>query len=627
MRVDGTLAVDASLVDSKLSHARFAAQRVKDAVVDQFRDRTGERPSVDTEAPDLRINLFVRRDRASLAVDLSGGGLHRRGWRQGQGGAPLKETLACAMLIRAGWPDVAADGGSLLDPMCGSGTLPIEAVRMAADIAPGLQRHHDGLRGWLQFDAALWQRLLAEANDRAARGRAAFTSDVEARDNDPDIIGVARRNAEAAGVAGLIRFAAGALAELPAAGDRKPGLVICNPPYDERLAADAALYRQLGERLRNGYAGWRAGILTADDALGRATGLHADRRYMLFNGALRCSLLRIDRIPPPAERGTRPQAPLGESAQMVANRLRKNLQRLRRWREREGVDCYRVYDADLPEYSAAIDVYRECEGERRTFLHMQEYQAPSDIPEEVTRNRLADLVRAAMHVFELPRDQVALKTRARGKGGSKYGVLDRRGEAIVVQEHGLRFEVNLFDYLDTGLFLDHRPARAYLRQLAMGRDVLNLFGYTGAASVHAAAGGAGTTTTVDLSATYLEWAGRNLALNRFTGTAHRLVQADVIRWLGEERGRYDLIFCDPPTFSNSARAGDFDVQRDHVAMLRACLERLRQGGVLLFSNNFRRFRLDEDAFSGADVRELGEAMLPPDFARNPRIHRVWEFRR
>jgi 23S rRNA (guanine2445-N2)-methyltransferase / 23S rRNA (guanine2069-N7)-methyltransferase len=623
---DGTLAVDASLVDSQITHARFAVQRVKDAVVDQFRDAVDERPSVDTEAPDVRINLFVRRDRATLSIDLSGGGLHRRGWRIAQGGAPLKETLACAMLLRAGWPTIAAAGGALLDPMCGSGTLLIEGVRMAADVAPGLQRRHDGLRGWKQFDPGLWRRIEDEARQRAERGLAAFTNPVEGRDADPQAIEHARANAASAGLADRIVFHVGAVADLPPA-TQPNGLVICNPPYDERLAADAALYRQLGTRLREGHAGWSAAILTADEALGRATGLHADRRYMLFNGALRCSLLRIDRIEGRAERRPRTATPLSEGAAMVANRLRKNLQRLRKWREREGIDCFRAYDADLPEYAAAIDVYEEAAGERRRFLHVQEYQAPRSIPEEVAAARLADLVRAAIDVFEVPRDHIALKTRLRGKGGSKYGVIERRGEVLQVREDGLLFEVNLFDYLDTGLFLDHRPVRRHLRQLAAGRRMLNLFGYTGSASVHAAAGGAASTTTVDLSATYLDWAGRNLALNGFAGGTHRLVQADTLRWLAAERGRYDLIFCDPPTFSNSTRAGDFDVQRDHPALLSAALERLSQGGLLVFSTNSRRFQLDEEALAGNDIRELGAAMLPPDFARNPRIHRVWEVRR
>jgi 23S rRNA (guanine2445-N2)-methyltransferase / 23S rRNA (guanine2069-N7)-methyltransferase len=314
---------------------------------------------------------------------------------------------------------------------------------------------------------------------------------------------------------------------------------------------------------------------------------------------------------------------------MIANRLRKNLRKLAPWRKREGVDCFRAYDADLPEYAAAIDVYTEDADEApRAFLHVQEYQAPSTIPEADARRRFGEIVRAAGEVFAVPREQIAIKTRARGKGGSKYGAMAERGEFIVVREGAARLRVNLFDYLDTGLFLDHRPLRMRIALVAKGKRFLNLFAYTGAASVQAAVGGAASTTSVDLSATYLQWAADNLTLNGCTGSAHRLVQADAIAWLEAERGQYDLVFCDPPTFSNSARAEDFDVQREHVRLLRAALARLAPGGVLYFSNNFRRFKLDEPALSSvAQIRDISAATIPPDFERNPRIHRCWEIRR
>lgn len=619
---EGTLAVDASLVQSRLNHERYAAQKTKDAIVDQLRAAHGARPSVDTEAPDVRVDLFVRRDRASLAIDLSGGGLHRRGWRVAQGAAPLKETLACAVLIRGGWPQLAAQGGALLDPMCGSGTLLIEGARMAADVAPGLGRAHDGLRGWLACDHALRERLWHEAEERATTGLARLGSRVFGSDADPEAVANARRNVAAAGLDVHIELAQRALVDGRPPADATPGLVACNPPYDARMAADASLYRQIGDLLRAHFTGWRAAVLCGDEGLARALGLPG-KRYVLFNGALGCTLACAG-LEARAPRPPRAAAPLSDGAQMVANRLRKNLRGLKAWRQREGVDCYRAYDADLPEYSAAVDVYTEAEGERRTYLHVQEYQAPAEIPVEDTQRRFRELVEAAAEVFELPRERIASKTRARGKGGSKYGVMARRGETLVVAEAGLRFEVNLFDYLDTGLFLDHRPARARLRGLAAGRDVLNLFCYTGTATVHAAAGGARSTTSVDLSATYLEWAARNLKLNGLGGAQNRLVQADVMAWLAAERGRYDVVFCDPPTFSNSSRAGDFDIQRDHVALLRACLARLRPGGMVLFSTNARRFRLDADALGQVAIRETSAERLPPDFARNPKIHRCWE---
>ena len=317
----------------------------------------------------------------------------------------------------------------------------------------------------------------------------------------------------------------------------------------------------------------------------------------------------------------------GPGAAMVANRLRKNQRRLGRWARRSGISCYRVYDADLPEYAAAVDLYLEAGGGQRLFAHVQEYQAPRKIPEDVAAGRLAELVDAVAAVFELPQDRVSVKVRARGKGGSKYGRMADTGERLVVREGRVRLEVNLFDYLDTGLFLDHRPVRMRLAREAAGKRFLNLFCYTGAATVHAAAGGASGSVSVDLSATYLAWAGRNLALNDLAGDPHRLVQADVMTWLAQDAGTYDLIFCDPPTFSNSKRAQDFDVQREHVRLLELATARLSRDGLLLFSNNFRRFRLDEEGVARfADCREISSETLDPDFERNPRIHRCWELR-
>jgi 23S rRNA (guanine2445-N2)-methyltransferase / 23S rRNA (guanine2069-N7)-methyltransferase len=283
------------------------------------------------------------------------------------------------------------------------------------------------------------------------------------------------------------------------------------------------------------------------------------------------------------------------------------------------VQCYRIYDADLPEYAAAIDVYGD-------HLHIQEYQAPATIDEETARQRWREIVRVASEVFAIPRERIALKQRYRGKGGEKYGRMAQRDEFLTVPEGGLQFLVNLWDYLDTGLFLDHRPLRGRVRELARGKRFLNLFCYTGAVSVYAAAGGAASTTSVDLSTTYLEWASRNLALNTFIGARHRLVQADAATFLERDRDHYELIYVDPPTFSNSKRAEDFDVQRDHVRLLKLCAERLAPGGLILFSNNYRRFQLDTEALAGWDIREISASTIPFDFERNARIHRAWELR-
>ena len=628
---EGTLAVDAHVSGPTLTHERYAAQRVKDAIVDRIRANHGVRPSVDVDAPDLRINFVLRKGRGFLSIDLGGGALHRRGWRQSQGDAPLKENLAAAMLIRGGWPRIHGEGGALLDPMCGSGTLLIEGALMVADEAPGLLRWQGVAPSrWLGFDGKAWQALQQEAGQRAQAGRAALKPVFFGADSDPKALHAALANADRAGLGNLIRLdrkPISALAPLPF----ERGLVACNPPYNQRLAADAELYREIGDALRRAVPTWRASLLCGDAELAFATGLRAKKKYTMFNGTVECTLLLCDPIQPPARElasSASEPAPLSDGAAMVANRLRKNLKRLKSWRLRNGIGCYRVYDADLPEYSAAVDIYQEVDGAQRQFLHVQEYAAPDTIPEADSRRRFGELLAALHDVFSLPREQIVVKTRSRGKGGSKYGRMDQAGEFFVVAEGAARLRVNLQDYLDTGLFLDHRPLRLRIAQEARGKRFLNLFSYTGVATVQAAVGGASQTTSVDLSATYLEWAGQNLALNRVTGPEHRLVQADAVRWLESDRGEYDLIFCDPPTFSNSARAEDFDTQRDHVRLLHACMARLAPGGLLLFSNNFRRFRLDEEAISEfALIHAISAQTIDPDFEHNPRIHRAWELRR
>ncbi|HET8818391.1 MAG TPA: bifunctional 23S rRNA (guanine(2069)-N(7))-methyltransferase RlmK/23S rRNA (guanine(2445)-N(2))-methyltransferase RlmL, partial [Xanthomonadaceae bacterium] len=468
-----------------------------------------------------------------------------------------------------------------------------------------------------------------DALERATAGRAALAEVFHGRDNDPHAIASARLNAEAAGVAAAIDFRPADITVLegPAlagAASAANGVVVCNPPYDARLAADPALYRALGDALRRAVPEWRASLLCGDRELAHATGLRAKKTYQVFNGPIECTLLVCDVVAPPQRRRADAPPVLSEGATMVANRLRRNQRKLKAWRDREDVACYRAYDADLPEYAAAIDVYATDEPEPRTFLHVQEYAAPADIPEDLQRRRLADLLAAAREVFDVPREQVAVKTRARGRGGSKYGHFDTRGEFVTVREGDVRLRVNLFDYLDTGLFLDHRPMRLRIAAEAEDTRFLNLFGYTGAATVHAAAGRARQTTTVDLSATYLEWCAHNLAINELTGPRHRLVQADALAWLQADTARYDLVFCDPPTFSNSKRARDFDIQARHVDLLRAAIARLAPGGTLYFSNNFRRFRLDEQAITQfANIEDISPSTIPPDFERNPRIHRTW----
>jgi len=620
-----TFAVDAHVSGPELTHAQFAALRVKDAIVDRLRAETGHRPDVDVESPDVRLNLVVRKGKAVLSIDLGSGALHRRGWRGAQGDAPLKENLAAAVLARGGWPAPYLQGGGLLDPMCGSGTLLIEGALMAADVAPGLQRHGQGLPSrWTGFDVAGWNALCADARERARVGLASLRPVFHGSDADANVIRSARGNAESAGVLDAIDFAARDISDVPAPAEAY-GLVVCNPPYDVRLAATPALYRSLGESLKRATPEWGASLLCGDEDLARATGLRWRKLYPLRNGALECALLVCASIRPPVPEGVA-AAGLSDGATMVANRIRKTLKASRTWRDRDGVTCWRAYDADIPEYAAAVDVYTAID-DPRPWLHVQEYAAPADIPEDVARRRLADLLAAVREVFGVERERVALKTRRIAKGGSKYGQMDQRGETLRVREGDAILRVNLFDYLDTGLFLDHRPLRMRIARESRGKRFLNLFCYTGATTVHAALGGATVTTSVDLSGTYLQWLADNLRENGLGGVQHALVQADAMSWLRAERAKFDLVFCDPPTFSNSKRAGDFDVQREHVELLRLAMDRLTSDGVLYFSNNARRFKLDVEAIRAfAEIEDISPSTIPPDFARNPRIHRAWRLR-
>jgi len=634
-----TLAVDFSGSVPGVGHTRFGAQRVKDAVVDQFRERTGERPSVDRLAPTLRINVHAGRAAVVVAIDLSGDSLHRRGYRGAQGAAPLKEHLAAAILLRSAWPAIAEAGGAFVDPLCGSGTLPIEAALIAADIAPGLTRRRFGFEGWRRHDAALWKELRAEAESRCAPERLA-PGRIRGYDRDPLVLRDAEANALRAGLGDRVSFTRSELAALPAA-QAPTGLIAVNPPYGERLGdveTLRGLYALLGERLRTGYLGWDAAVLTGNPVLGRELGINARRTHRMMNGPIECRLLRI-RIDPgefdrPYEPGRPPPidaeaARARPGAQMFANRLAKNIAKLSGWARSESISCYRLYDADMPEYAFAIDLYQtDPQASHGRWLYVQEYAPPATVDKARARARREEALSVLPEVTGLTLDAIYWRTRRPQKGTRQYEQLDDRAERVVVDEDGLKFLVNFTDYLDTGLFLDHRRTRARIRHAAKDRRFLNLFCYTGAATVHAVAGGARTTTSIDMSRTYLDWARSNMEINGFRGEAHRFVQADCLQWLAVDDGeRYDLIFLDPPTFSNSKRMQrEFDLQRDHVALIRSTLERLGPEGLLLFSTNFRRFQLDQEPLADLAVSDITRATIPRDFERDQHAHHCFEIR-
>ncbi len=633
-----TLACEFTGRHPAITHSHFGALRLKDGICDQLRDATGARPDIDADAPDVRVVAHASGARVTLYVDLAGETLARRGYRLNKGEAPLRENLAAGILLRAGWPAIAAQGGAFLDPMCGSGTLVIEAALLAADRAPGLGRTRWGFERWAGHDATAWSALREEAH---ARARADAGVPIAGSDVDGAVLRAATGNAERAGVAGIVRFVQCAVRDArppaPPGGGTGRGLVATNPPYGERLgdAREAlAAHRELGEALRAHFAGWQAAILTAAPEAARALSLRSFRTHELWNGAIECRLLRIDLDDPGAPAradGALPDADAALAASpgavMFANRIAKNMKALAKQAAREQVGCYRLYDADMPEYALAIDRYAEG-GTGDVHLYVQEYAAPPSIDPQAARRRRAEALAALPAATGVVRERIHLRVRQRQRGASQYEQLARERATIVAEEDGLRVELNFSDYLDTGLFLDHRLVRRRIRALAAGRRFLNLFCYTATATLHAAAGGAAHTLSVDMSATYLDWAARNFALNGLARDRHELLQADCLKFIAEARpAQWDLVFLDPPTFSNSKRMeGVLDTQRDHAGMIAQCMRLLAPGGLLVFSTNAQRFRLDDDVVRRWQVADVSAAGIPFDFARNPRIHRCFEIR-
>jgi 23S rRNA (guanine2445-N2)-methyltransferase / 23S rRNA (guanine2069-N7)-methyltransferase len=625
-----TLACECSGANAAIRHTLYGSQLLKDAVCDGLRESTGQRPDIEPERPDVRLHLHVEPSTALISVDFSGESLHRRGYRTEGGRAPLKENVAAAILLRAGWVELERAGGALVDPMCGSGTFLTEAALIAGDIAPALAREYFGFLGWRGHDPELWERLRAEALAR----RAARTPRrcISGSDVDAGAVRMALENGASAAVADWLHVERRALSAAVPPPGVVSGLVVTNPPYGERIGSEsglAELYAELGGVLRERFHGWQAAILSGNPDLARHLGMYAKRTHRVFNGELECRLLRFDlgetRAPrtPEAARAERVQRP---GAQMFANRLRKNLARLEPWAEREHIDCYRLYDADMPEYAFAIDLY----GREPRHVCLQEYAAPKTVDIQGARERRRDVLAALPQVLQVPLEQIHSRVRKPQKGAEQYQKRALDAGRIAVREAGLEFWVNFGDYLDTGLFLDHRIVRGLLRGWARDADFLNLFCYTGSATVYAAAGGARSSVSVDLSNTYLDWAHDNLVRNGFAGPKHALSRADCRKWLEEEsaRGpRFDLIFLDPPTFSNSKRMqGVLDVQRDHAVMIRQALQLLRPAGRLVFSTNYTRFKLDTAALGEFDIEAISARTVPKDFERHARIHRCYVVR-
>lgn len=666
---DAAFPVSGRSVKSQLSSVPACQKIVKKAIVERLRaaHHVEELPE---SAHRVAIEISMLGDVATLTIDTSGDGLHKRGYRQLIGEAQLKETLAAGLVLLSVW----RPNRPLVDPFCGSGTIPIEAALIGRNIAPGLYRTFDAVE-WGIIPDAMWDASDEEAKDLAT-GKLAFP--IHGYDISEDALSLARHHAKRAGVPDVVRFSQRDFKDLTS--KLEYGCIITNPPYGERIGRGRELedmYRGFPHVLRR-LPTWSTHVLTSWDDLEALVGQEATRRRKLFNAQIECTYYQFLGPRPPKgmeapatseadipetaegpgaeaeveEHEKAPAAPRAESREEAAGFgglrprdvkeidefaacLANNARHLRKYPTR-GITCYRVYERDMPDVPVVIDRYEDA-------VHIAEYEREHSRTPAQQADWLDAVAVRAGDVLGVDRRRVFVKNKHRQRGLTQHERVADERKTFEVNEGGLKFEVNLSDYVDTGLFLDHRLTRDMVRGEASGRRVLNLFCYTGSFTVYAAGGGAMTTTSVDLSNTYLEWAGRNLELNGFEWwgedgretappprAGNRLVRGDVMDWLRVrrtrgERGTYDLAIVDPPTFSNSKRTDDvFDVQRDHVEMLGLVSELLSPEGVVYFSNNNRRFKLDEAGLveAGYSGREISRRTVPPEY-RNTRIHRCW----
>ena len=634
-----TFAIDCSVSHSQINHNKYAALKTKDAIVDQFRDDTGDRPNVETDQPDVRLNLYIHNDKASLSLDLSGDSLHKRGYRIEGEHAPLKENLAAAILMRCQWPKRAKDGEALVDPMCGSGTLIIEAAMMAADIAPGIIRDYYGFTSWQYFDESLWEKIKKDALQRREAGLKTLSS-ITGYDASRHAVKAAEVNLRAIGLLPHVHVEKRDISEANVRKQDDKGILIVNPPYGVRLSNKDEvneLYELLGHQFQKEFKGWDASVFTDSLELGKSIPLRAHKIHTLYNGALECKLLHFH-IDPKFYFDTHRKFRVieedqrSENAKMFANRLKKNIKHLRKWAKRENINAYRLYDADLPEYALAIDIYA-CSNvnpdiNHDIFLNVQEYEAPSTIDSKTAERRLNEALSIAVECLDIKQENLFIKQRKQQKGSKQYEKLDSDPDMKIVEEAGHKFYVNFSNYLDTGLFLDHRVTRKMIEEFAKDTHFLNLFSYTSSVSVYAAKGGALSTTSVDMSNTYLDWSAKNFELNGIFGENHEFIRANCIEWLKIQRKKFDLIFLDPPSFSNSKKMeDDFNIQDDHIDLIRQTMELLSPDGILIFSNNYRKFKLDSKNFKDYIVENITEKTIPLDFKRNQKIHHCWMFSR
>lgn len=620
LRIDGSFKVRFSGLNEDIRNTQFGAQWIKDQIVDLLRTPEGQRPNISNN-PDLVVSVNLHKGKASLGIDLNQKGLHQRGYRDPETYYAMHENVAAAVLIRAGWPKLIQENTAticFIDPLCAAGEIITEAALMAFDIAPALLRGATVAQRWLKHDADLYSQLLSEARERQQAGLAQAASfKFIACEADKQKLTTAKSDWAALNLPNIQWLNQDPTQIDFTAYQVNKGLLVSKLPFDSEQNALVwrTTYSELGKAVAVLGENFQAALFAPAEAPLAFTDLFYSKIYRFLNGRDEYQLWTLDKL-------VQKQKPTTWIAEDFANRIEKNLRKLKSFIQRGHTNAYRIYDADIPEYAVAVDRYTD-------WLHVQEYAPPASIDEKTAQQRLDQVLITLSEVLKITPEKIVLKQRKRQKGLEQYERQAQAGQSLVVHENGVRFKVNLSDYLDTGLFLDHRPMRFWMQQQAQGKSVLNLFCYTGAVSVHAAVGGASRVDSVDLSATYLAWAEENFQLNylKLNPYKYRMIRANAVEWLADCKQRYDLIFLDPPTFSNSKRMQEvFDVQRDHVELLHTAMRLLENNGILVFSNNFRKFKLDPVISAHYAVEDYRLPSIPEDFQRDTKIHGCWLLR-
>lgn len=641
VRKGATIAVEAHGTNECLRNTQFTALKVKDAVCDSLRVSWGVRPNVDAKNPDFQVNVALHAQKATVYLNLSGPSLHRRGYREDgvQTVAPLKETLAAGILMAAGWPQVAKEGGVLVDPMCGSGTLAIEGALMATNRAPGLLRERWGFEGWAAHSEDLWAQVMLDALGQVDDSADAL---VLAGDIDPSALVVARKNAKRAGVLSLMRVFEDDAAKLGRhlRGTRFagiPGVLATNPPYGERLLSKQDMPRinkTLAQVAQAMPIGWEMALVTPNTSIDTALGRTPHRVLECYNGPIR-TFVRIYAISEGSRQqcevvslaGTQCKVPIAEkNSEQFAARLRKSSKGLLRWARKAGVSCLRVYDADLPDYALSVDLYLGShEDAKRRALVVREHRRPASVDSQRANRRLADACALACAVLDVPQEGLVC-----------YPWHDEASvrTSIRVCEAGHQFAPELGAPYESGLPLWQRGVRELVERDAAGRRFANLFDSSCAATVGVASAGALSTVTVNAFVHDAQWIEHAMEINGFGGRRHRFVRADSRTWTYEQvrlGAQFDLVLCVPPSWlpALDEAHGEWELSHDGDAFASLAAKLLAPGGKLVFACMDKDFELSIAGLEqqGLEVRDVRQKTLPHDFARSANEYRCYEILR